>query len=78
MKLLYAIITSVAINMAMDGSQTLQEFRFVSAIKQDCETYKVYYSEDLKIKSFTGNLYEIQKLGIDTDEVVEYVYRIRE
>jgi len=79
-RLLYALITTVAINSAIDQSesaQTLEDFRFVSAIKKECDTYKVYYSQDFKIKSFTGNLYEIQKLGIDVNDVVEYYYELK-
>lgn len=81
MKILCILLTTFGLNIALqDGGDQLclQDFYFVSAFKKDCDTYKVYYSEDFKIKSFTGNLYEIQKLGIDVDEVIYYVYKQRE
>lgn len=78
MKTIYAIMATVAINFMVssqgDDHICLQDFHFVSAIKKDCDTYKVYYREDFQVKSFTGNLYEIQKLGISTDDVIEYYY----
>lgn len=81
MRILYALLTTIAMNLVMQGGGDqlcLQDFAFVSAVKKDCDTYKVYYREDFKVKSFTGNLYEIQKLGISTDEVINYVYKPRD
>lgn len=80
MRILYALLTTVAFNLAIQqgGDQLcLQDFYFVSAIKKDCDQYKVYYREDFKIRSFTGNLYEISKLGINVNDVVDYCYKGR-
>lgn len=65
-----AVIMSSAVDKSDDKKQALTHRILISAKRIDCDTYKVFYDEDLRWKSTKGSLPELIRQGFDADDII--------
>lgn len=68
--LVSSLVLSSGAGVLKTENQTLEWFELMDAEKIGCDTYKVFYNHDWKLKVKKGNLYELMQMGFSVNEIL--------